>query len=83
MGETGQAGDGAHPRDRLKRDLRASDATFLVVRIGKTPRDLLKAALESMEGKKIVGLLLNGVEKQMSGYSYYGYYSKYHQRPKG
>ncbi|MBW2667996.1 MAG: amino acid permease, partial [Deltaproteobacteria bacterium] len=29
--ETGQAGDGAHPRDRLKRDLRASDATFLVV----------------------------------------------------
>jgi APA family basic amino acid/polyamine antiporter len=25
------AADGAHPRDRLKRDLRASDATFLVV----------------------------------------------------
>jgi APA family basic amino acid/polyamine antiporter len=30
-GEAGQAGNGAHPRDRLKRDLRASDATFLVV----------------------------------------------------
>ncbi len=28
---TGQAVDGAHPRDELKRDLRASDATFLVV----------------------------------------------------
>jgi APA family basic amino acid/polyamine antiporter len=31
VGETGQAAYGAHPRDRLKRDLRASDATFLVV----------------------------------------------------
>jgi len=30
-GDSEQAEHGAHPRDRLKRDLRASDATFLVV----------------------------------------------------
>ena len=58
------------------------DAIFLVVRIRKISKDLVKAALETMQNKNVLGLIVNGAERQFSGYSYYGYYSKYHQRSK-
>jgi len=56
------------------------DAIVLVVRAGKTSRDLAQASLESMEGKNIVGVLLNGVEKQFSSSYSYGYFSKSYYR---
>jgi len=57
------------------------DAVILVVRAGKTPRDLVAKAIECMEGKNLIGILLNGVEKPISGGGYYGYYYKAYGRP--
>ena len=56
------------------------DAVILVVRAGKTSRDLVQTALESMEGKNVVGVVFNGLEKQLSNYHQYGYYNKQYYR---
>lgn len=56
------------------------DAIVLVIRAGKTPRDLVNTALESMEGKNIIGILCNGIKRQLSSYHYHGYYKDRYYR---
>ena len=45
----------------------------LVVRAGSASRDMVRTALESMEGKNIIGIVFNGAEKQYSSYYSYAY----------
>jgi len=52
------------------------DGFILVVRAGKTPRDIVIAALESINTDNILGIVFNGVDKSISSNYYYGYYSK-------
>jgi len=52
------------------------DGFILVIRAGKTPRDIVIAALESINTDNILGIVFNGVDKSISSNYYYGYYSK-------
>ena len=56
------------------------DGIILVVRYGRSSRSVVKTALESLEGENIIGILFNGMEKQLSSNYYYGYYDKYYTR---
>lgn len=49
------------------------DAVLLVVRVEKTRKALLKAAIESMDTKRLKGLIVNGISNKDSGYHYYDY----------
>ena len=49
------------------------DGIVLVVRAGSASRDMVRTALESMEGKNIIGIVFNGAEKQYSSYYSYAY----------
>ncbi len=51
------------------------DAVLLVVRASSTSRDMVRAALETLEPQKIAGVVFNGARKQLSSYysHVYGY----------
>lgn len=49
------------------------DGVLLVVRARTTPKDMVRAALETLETNKIVGVVFNGAEKQLSSYYSYAY----------
>jgi Mrp family chromosome partitioning ATPase len=49
------------------------DAVLLVVRAEKTRKALLKAAMESMDRKRLKGVIVNGVSDKGLGYQYYYY----------
>jgi Mrp family chromosome partitioning ATPase len=47
------------------------DGVLLVVRAGKTPRDYLTKALQTLNSNKVMGVVLNGAEGISSKYYYY------------
>lgn len=47
------------------------DGSLLVVRAGMTPRDDVEAALEVLDRRRVVGLVLNGAEMGHERYAYY------------
>jgi capsular exopolysaccharide synthesis family protein len=47
------------------------DGILLVVRAGKTPRDLVRKAKESLPSQKVLGIILNDMEINFT--KYYGY----------
>lgn len=49
----------------------ACDGVLLIVRAGRTPRDLLEAAVEGLAGKNVIGVVMNDYRSK----SRYGYYS--------
>jgi protein-tyrosine kinase len=52
------------------------DGIVLVVKAGSTPLELVQKAQQTFQGKKILGVVLNGVEEDGLGYrSYYRAYS--------
>jgi Mrp family chromosome partitioning ATPase len=53
------------------------DGIVLVHRLGYTPHNLFRQALEDIGEKKLLGVLLNGVEPQAERY-YRRYYGKYY-----
>lgn len=53
------------------------DGIVLVHRLGYTPHNLFRQALEDIGEKKLLGVLLNGVEPQSERY-YQRYYGKYY-----
>jgi capsular exopolysaccharide synthesis family protein len=53
------------------------DAILMVVRAGSTPRDLVQRALALLGRKKLVAVVLNGLEGLNKMYSRYGYYDDY------
>jgi Mrp family chromosome partitioning ATPase len=44
---------------------------LLIVRAGKTPRDYLTKALQTLNSTKVMGVVLNGAEGISSKYYYY------------
>ena len=58
------------------------DGIVLVHRLGYTPHNLFRQALEDIGEKKLLGVLLNGVEPQSERY-YQRYYGKYYIRQNG
>ena len=44
------------------------DATLLVIRAGRTPRDQVESCLEALDADKIVGTVLNRCEKASAPY---------------
>lgn len=52
---------------------RMVDSILLVVRAGKTPRELVRRAVESVDLSRLAGILLNDVDVRGPGYGY-GYY---------
>jgi Mrp family chromosome partitioning ATPase len=57
------------------------DGVVLVHRLGYTPHTLFRQALEDIGEKKLLGVLLNGVEQQSERY-YRKYYGKYYMNRK-
>ena len=55
------------------------DGIILVHRLGYTPHNLFRQAIEDIGEKKLLGVLLNGVEPQSERY-YQRYYGKYYIR---
>lgn len=52
-----------------------ADATILVARAGRTPREAIDAAIELVGRKHVIGVILNGIEALERTYSRYaGYY---------
>ena len=51
------------------------DGTIMVVRAGITPRPAVAKALASIDKKKLIGFLLNGVTESRMGKYYYQYYA--------
>lgn len=49
------------------------DGVLMVVRYGKTPRELVKSAIERIGKKKLLGIVFNGYEKPMRKYTRHGY----------
>jgi len=59
------------------------DGVVIVVRAGETDRKSVRGVVTSLKRLRanIVGIVLNGVHKEMSdSYYYYGHYSKYYQQ---
>jgi len=50
------------------------DALLMVVRAGKTPREYLLKAVEALDTNKLMGIILNGAELNLSSKNYYYYY---------
>ena len=46
------------------------DALLMVVRAGKTPKDIVIKAVHSMPAEKIAGIILNGAETKLGKYYY-------------
>jgi protein-tyrosine kinase len=51
------------------------DGILMVVRAGKTPRDSLVKAVQSLNSTKVLGIVLNGVDLRSSSNYYYSYHS--------
>ncbi len=49
------------------------DGVLMVVKYGKTPRKLVKSAIERIGKEKLLGIVFNGYEKPMHAYTRYGY----------
>jgi len=58
------------------------DGVVLIHRLGYTPHNLFRQALEDIGEKKLLGVLLNGVEPQSERY-YRRYYGKYYIKNTG
>jgi capsular exopolysaccharide synthesis family protein len=58
------------------------DGIIIVVLVGRTRREVVKRELKSINQKKILGLVLNGVESENAGY-YGQQYKHYHSKEKG
>ena len=56
------------------------DGLILVIRAGQTSRDLVQDALETLEGKNILGTVVNAATRQLSSRYRYGSY-QYHYHP--
>ena len=56
------------------------DGILVVIRAGSVSKDQVKTALESMEGKRIIGIVFNGAEKQYSSYYSYAYGYSYQDK---
>lgn len=54
---------------------RLADGLLLVVRAGKTPKDIVKKAVNSLSDANIAGIVLNGADRLME--KYYGDYGSY------
>lgn len=54
------------------------DGFLFVYRVGHTPHPMLRQAVEEVEEKRILGVVLNGVEPRSERY-YYRYYGKYYK----
>jgi exopolysaccharide/PEP-CTERM locus tyrosine autokinase len=52
------------------------DAVILVVESGKTTRDQVRKAVDLLEGRNIIGLVMNKAKDMSRGYGYYSYYQK-------
>jgi Mrp family chromosome partitioning ATPase len=50
---------------------RQVDGVLMVVRAGKTPRDYLMKALQSINSNKVLGVVLNGADLGISSKYYY------------
>ena len=46
------------------------DGVILVVEAGRTPRDQIRKAIEMLEGRNIIGLVMNGVKEAKGAYYY-------------
>ena len=55
------------------------DVVLVVVEAGKTGRDQIRKTVELLEGRNILGLVMNKAKELDRGYGYYGYY--YKKRP--
>jgi capsular exopolysaccharide synthesis family protein len=56
---------------------RQADASLLVIRAGRTPREALEQTLKLLPPEHVLGVLLNGLEGLNRLYSkYYGYYGR-------
>ncbi|MGA1825631.1 MAG: polysaccharide biosynthesis tyrosine autokinase [bacterium] len=53
------------------------DGVILVVRAGKTNRDTILRIIQDIEKEKLLGIVLNGLEKSLSTRYYYNYYRYY------
>jgi succinoglycan biosynthesis transport protein ExoP len=56
------------------------DGMLLVVKARSTPKDMVRAALETLETNKIIGVVFNGAEKQLSSYYSYTYGYDYNNK---
>ena len=56
------------------------DGFILVYRLGFTPHPLFQQAMDDIGEKKLLGVVLNGVERQSERY-YQRYYGKYYTGP--
>ena len=54
----------------------ACDGVLMIVRAGKTNREALAETVEHLQGKKLLGVILNGMQTQPSNYNGYYYYSR-------
>lgn len=59
---------------------RLADGVIMVVWGGETGRNLIKQSIDSLKGvdAKIIGVVLNKIDTNKHGYSYYPYYSHYY-----
>ncbi len=54
---------------------RQTDATLVIARAGRTPREAIEQTLELLGPEQVLGVILNGIEGLHRQYSkYYGYY---------
>lgn len=59
---------------------RHSDGVVIVARSGKTTRDFLKRALESVASAEVLGIVLNDHDGNLAdGYGYYDHYQRYYR----
>lgn len=59
---------------------RQVDAILLVIKHGTTKREHVVDVIDLLGKDKIIGVVLNQFNRQVSRYSYGGYYGKYHQK---
>lgn len=53
---------------------RWSHGVVLVTEYGKTPREVVKEAIDEMKGSEILGVVMNKIPATRNYYNYYGYY---------
>jgi Mrp family chromosome partitioning ATPase len=50
------------------------DGVIIVVKFGKTPKEVIKRTLGSLSGVNILGIVFNGVEFPTKRHQYYYFY---------
>ena len=53
------------------------DGIILVVKAGETSREVVLRIIQDIEREKLLGIVLNRVEKSLSTNYYYNYYNYY------